>query len=68
MEFTVELSRIYNALPFEILSKDKDEVIMVLNYYIEKGFNSNSAQAATKPARNAERIRVNDKTASGGWF
>lgn len=36
MDFTFELSKIYNVLPFEIMKQDKDEVIMVLNYMAEK--------------------------------
>ena len=36
MDFTFELSKIYNVLPFDILKQDKDEVIMLLNYMAEK--------------------------------
>ena len=55
--------------PFELFQQDIDEVIMLINYYIEKDDN-----AETTPKRNAyggkreERIRVNDKTATGGWW
>lgn len=37
MDFTFELSKMFNVLPFEILKQDKDEVIMLINYLIEKG-------------------------------
>lgn len=37
MDFTCELSKLYEVTPFEILKQDKDEVIMLVNYYIEKG-------------------------------
>lgn len=37
MDFTVELSKSYNVTPFEIFKQDKDSVIMLINYFIEKG-------------------------------
>jgi hypothetical protein len=37
MDFTFELSKMFNVIPFEILKQDKDEVIMLINYMIEKG-------------------------------
>lgn len=47
MDFTFELSKIYNVIPFEILKQDKDEVIMLLNYMAEK---SESVQHESAPA------------------
>lgn len=46
MEFTVEMSKIYNLSPFEIMEKDKDSVIMLINYFIEKG----NTETIEKPA------------------
>lgn len=37
MDFTVELGNKYGVMPFEILKQDKDHVILLINYYIEKG-------------------------------
>ena len=37
MEFTCELSKAYSVSPFEVLKQDKDAVIMLINYFIEKG-------------------------------
>ena len=37
MDFTCELSKLYSVTPFEIFKQDKDEVIMLVNYFIEKG-------------------------------
>jgi hypothetical protein len=37
MDFTFELSKMFNVLPFEIFKQDKDEVIMLINYMSEKG-------------------------------
>lgn len=63
--------RINTQKYFEMLSKDKDEAIMLLNYFIEKGEAASSATSKTnyKHENNPnQRIRVNDKTATGGWF
>ena len=53
--------------PFELFKQDTDEVVMLINYYIEKG-----ADKATTPqsggGKHEERIRVNDKTATNGWW
>lgn len=66
MDFTFELSKIYNVMPFEILKQDKDEVIMLLNYMAEK---SEVAPKAVAPQKNEKQyIKVNDKTATGGWW
>lgn len=44
MEFTVETSKLYNVTPFEIFKQDKDEVIMLINYFIEKSRNKGEQQ------------------------
>lgn len=43
-----------------------EEVIMLINYYIEKG-SENTSKSSRVEAKD-ERIRVNDKTATGGWY
>ena len=51
--------------PFEMLAQDMEEVIMLINYYIEKDEdNPPKPKKSGKP----ERIKVNDNTATGGWF
>lgn len=53
--------------PFELFEQDTDEVIMVINYYIHakpKATAKQSRKAGNAPVR----VRVNDKTASGGWY
>ena len=66
MDFTFELSKIYNVVPFEILKQDKDEVIMLLNYMAEK---SEVVPKVVTPQKNDKQyIKVNDKTATGGWW
>lgn len=71
MDFTIEVSKAFNLSPFNVLQQDTQEVIMLINYYITKGeeidtsdINKNTTTAAGKNAR----VRVNDKTATGGWF
>lgn len=70
MDFTVQIGKAFNISPFEIMDQDKDKVVMMINYYIEKGQNE-PTQANTRDhmqTNTNERIRVNDKTATGGWF
>lgn len=51
-----------------MFKQETSEVIMLLNYYIEKG-NDTESTATNRAIPNREkRIRVNDKTATGGWF
>lgn len=53
--------------PFELFKQDTDEVIILINYYIEKG-NYSEQSTPQKEKNGEERIRVNDKTATGGWY
>ena len=53
--------------PFEFFKQDTDEVIMLINYYIEKGADS-TITPKNSAKKGEERIRVNDKTATGGWW
>lgn len=56
-----------NCNPFLVFDQDTDEVIMTINFYIELG-NMQPEQPVQLKAKKEERIRVNDKTATGGWF
>ena len=49
MDFTFELSKIYNVIPFEILKQDKDEVIMLLNYMAEKSETAQGEKVTRTP-------------------
>lgn len=60
------LSASMNCSPFIVFEQDTDEVIMIINYYIEVG--DEQPQKQTAKNKKEERIRVNDKTATGGWF
>lgn len=52
--------------PFVIMDQDADEVIMTINFYIMLG--GSKIEDLPVKANKEKRIRVNDKTATGGWF
>lgn len=52
--------------PFELFKQDADEVIMLINYYVLKS--ENIGEQPQRTVKGEQRIRVNDKTASGGWY
>lgn len=54
----------YKTSPFEILSQDIDDFIVVVNYLLCKGEKGN----APKGNKQGEKILVNDRTATGGWW
>jgi hypothetical protein len=67
---TITLARSFNVSPFEIMAQDCDEVIMLINYFIEKADDDGTKPAAV-PAANSSKekyIKVNSKTATGGWW
>lgn len=77
MKTTMTLSSNLNCSIFDIFNQDVDEVIMIINYYLLLGEEEENTQkqsttktkAPTRPAASKEvRIKVNDATASGGWF
>lgn len=68
MQTTITLSSNLNCNPFEIFDQDTDEVIMLINFYIEMGNKNENNIPVKAPQKTEKRIRVNDKTATGGWF
>lgn len=69
LETTISLAGRFGVSPFDILREDMDEVISFVNYYIHAGPRIDRAQKAGAQARaGEERVRVNDRTATGGWF
>lgn len=56
-----------NCSPFEIFDREVDEVITIINFYIELGANANTNSVSNVNSKDT-RIRVNDKTATGGWW
>lgn len=59
-----------NCSPFEIFEQDVDEVIMLINFYILLGeeHKQDGKVEQSKTGGKDKRIRVNDKTATGGWW
>ena len=53
---------------FDVLEKDVEFVIMFVNYLLEKS--EESPQQANVPTNTTtpQRVRVNDDTATGGWW
>lgn len=68
MDFTAEVGKIYNVTPFEVLKQDKDEVIMLINYMVEKAEDWQQQNAESVSKKDNTKIKVNDKTATGGWW
>lgn len=67
MRTTMTLSANMNCSPFEIFDREVDEVITIINFYIELGANANTNSVSNINLKDT-RIRVNDKTATGGWW
>jgi hypothetical protein len=71
MKTTMTLAMNLHVSLFDIFQQDCDEVIMLINFYIKIGSNEKNHKPLEpkKPKYDSnERIRVNDKTATGGWF
>ncbi len=68
MRTTITLSQNLNCSPFEIFEQDVDEVIMLINFYLILGDEKGEQKTNTTKHSKETRIRVNDKTATGGWF
>lgn len=67
MKTTLTLSGKLNCSIFEIFNQDCDEVIMLINFILLLGEEA-TAETPAKINNKDKRIKVNDKTASGGWF
>lgn len=68
MKTTMTLAANLHCSPFEIFSQDCDDVIMLINFYVALGENPDTNTNKGKIKQKEKRIRVNDKTATGGWF
>lgn len=52
MDFTLEIAKSYSISPFDVMKQDKDEVIMLLNYFIEKSEATEIKHIINKPLKN----------------
>ena len=70
MKTTMTLATNLHCSPFEIFEQDTDDVIMLINFYLALASHENGAKSNGKAQAQAkeQRIRVNDKTATGGWY
>lgn len=50
MDFTYTLAMQTGLSPFDVLAQDKDRVIMLINYFIEKGDKEQPQQVVAKNA------------------
>lgn len=48
------------------MAQDCDEVIMIINYFVQKA--DHEPAAAATQANAQQKIKVNDRTATGGWW
>lgn len=67
MQLTSTVGEHYRLSPFDVMKQDTDQVIMVINFLLDKSeektdIHTNNIRQQTK------RIEVNDATASGGWY
>ena len=68
MEVVVIIANEYKISPFEVLNSDIDDFARLVNFLVETG-NDGKAETKPKATKNKEqRIRVNDETATGGWW
>lgn len=69
MRTTMTIAANYNCTPFDVMNQDIDDVLLLLNFYVEMANeNDTPVQAQTQKSTKEKRIRVNDKTATGGWW
>ena len=67
MATTVNLARTFGVTPFEIMAQDCDEVIMLINHFLQKAENEPAAGAAAAD-KGQQMVKVDDRTATGGWW
>lgn len=54
MDLTAEIAKIYNTTPFDVLEREADHVIMVINYVVEKSEDS-PKKANNKPKASSRK-------------
>lgn len=64
MEVVVLVAKEYGISPFDVLNSDIDDFARLVNFLVESGRETSKGMKK----KTDERIRVNDKTATGGWW
>lgn len=62
MEVVVLVAKEYGISPFDVLNSDIDDFARLVNFLVESGRGEQTKKKTEK------RIRVNDSTATGGWW
>lgn len=69
METVFILAQAYSTTPFFLFDRETDEVISVINHHLQRAKNVSEEPTILTENKNKEkRKKVNDKTATGGWF
>lgn len=65
MQLTQTVGEHYRLSPFDVLKQDTDDVIMVINFLLEK---SEEEKPNVNMRQQTKRVEVNDATATNGWY
>jgi hypothetical protein len=76
MDSSFSISRICGVSIFELMEQDAEAVIFTINYIIEKGSDTTNTKTNNKTGNKdsyidkngIKHVRVDSKTATGGWF
>lgn len=58
----------YGISPFEVLKQDVDDFALVVKAYAKRTKKKSENNGAARTPEKEQRIRVTEKTATGGWF
>lgn len=67
MDATDKMARIYSTSPLDILSREAEDVIRLLNYLVERGEDKQEHRSEEKRTDDIMK-KVTSKTATGGWW
>lgn len=67
---TMNICRNNSMSLFDLLKEDIENVIVYINFHLDFAENKDfeALKSSNKTIKKEERIRVNDKTATGGWY
>ena len=68
MDLTNEVAKAYYTTPFAVMEQDTEYIIMYINYTLERSNDCTKETGSKSSKSNVKRVRVNDDTASGGWY
>lgn len=68
MDASMSLCIKHNMTPFYLFDQEVDEVIYIINFYIDKSKIKRENNSNKSNKQEEKRIRVTEKTATGGWY